>query len=292
MQVTKRRPKKTKLAVDSVSHFHMLVNENIRPTSHNHHHNNHRQHHHHRNSRSSQLLDNTSSMANDTMTLFSADLDSAKRETIKGAAAFSAAQLIISEKLSCSSSAGGNNNPEVTKSLRMYRPPGKKLAVPVMPALPAMPTRLPTPPPAPCNGLVGGTVVVGSPPVMTVPQPRVPPRVPPIVVVRRRDERLLAEDRKFAPPLSTLNLNPKIALMRVDEIEKTMTEQELREERLREQQLVVSASELSQELRLLQRSLPFPAGAGGAFVKFASRQKTGLVSSCVLGWWGSARLGW
>ncbi|KAL2713832.1 serine-rich adhesin for platelets-like isoform X2 [Vespula squamosa] len=98
-EISKKRVKPSKLTVDSVSHFHMLVNENVRHTS------------SHEDASSSDVS------TNDIITLFSADMDESKRETIKGSAYTAAAPLIITERRS---------DPAVLKSLRMFRPQNAK----------------------------------------------------------------------------------------------------------------------------------------------------------------------
>ena len=72
----------------------MLVNENVR----------------HANTNEDASGSDVSS--NDIITLFSADMDENKRETIKGSAYTAAAPLIITERRS---------DPAVLKSLRMFR---------------------------------------------------------------------------------------------------------------------------------------------------------------------------
>ncbi|KAI4484504.1 hypothetical protein M0804_007070 [Polistes exclamans] len=97
--IGKKRIKPSKLTVDSVSHFHMLVNENVRHTS------------------SHEDASGSDVSTNDIITLFSADMDESKRETIKGSAYTAAAPLIITERRS---------DPAVLKSLRMFRPQNAK----------------------------------------------------------------------------------------------------------------------------------------------------------------------
>ncbi|XP_012277290.1 uncharacterized protein LOC105698028 isoform X2 [Orussus abietinus] len=88
---------KSNLTVESMSHFHMLVNDNIRHTN--------------------EDASSSDVSSNDIITLFSADMDENKRETIKGSAYTAAAPLIITEKRS---------DPAVLKSLRMFRPQNAK----------------------------------------------------------------------------------------------------------------------------------------------------------------------
>ncbi|XP_047355373.1 serine-rich adhesin for platelets-like isoform X1 [Vespa velutina] len=98
-EISKKRVKPSKLTVDSVSHFHMLVNENVRHAS------------------SHEDASGSDVSTNDIITLFSADMDESKRETIKGSAYTAAAPLIITERRS---------DPAVLKSLRMFRPQNAK----------------------------------------------------------------------------------------------------------------------------------------------------------------------
>jgi signal recognition particle GTPase len=164
----------------------MLVNENIRPSG-----------------GVDGVGDNSSS---DIMTLFSADMDENKRETIKGSAAFNAAQLIITEKRS---------DPEVIKSLRMFRPHAKKL------------TQI--------NKKSSNSVHTA---------------------IKKKENNNVNENNvngmptKFAPMLSTLNLNPKIALRRVDEIDKKLATQQKKQQQ-------VTAGDLSNELRNIQKTISF-----------------------------------
>ena len=203
-KVIKRRPRKTKLTVDSVSHFQLLVNENIRPSG----------------------VDGVSDNSNsDIMTLFSADMDENKRETIKGSAAFNAAQLIISEKRS---------DPEVIKSLRMFRPNSKKLVQ--------------------INEKINDAVVV----VKTNNNNNNNNNINNGVSKKKENSKPGqnagnkpgSKSSKFAPMLSTLNLNPKIALRRVDEIDKKLNIQH-------KKQQAVTASDLSNEIRNIQKTITF-----------------------------------
>ncbi|KAI4497985.1 hypothetical protein M0802_006809 [Mischocyttarus mexicanus] len=98
-EIGKKRIKPSKLTVDSVSHFHMLVNENVRHAS------------------SHEDASGSDVSTNDIITLFSADMDESKRETIKGSTYTAAAPLIITERRS---------DPAVLKSLRMFRPQNAK----------------------------------------------------------------------------------------------------------------------------------------------------------------------
>ncbi|XP_058795476.1 uncharacterized protein LOC131666651 [Phymastichus coffea] len=105
-----------------------------------------------------------------TMTLFSAD--ESKHETITGSAAFNAAQIIINKR----------SDPEVIKSLRMFRPSNKKVSSFNQKAI--------------NNGIKKKE--------------------------HNADEKNTNDNlpKKFAPMLSTINLSPKIPLRRVDEVEK------------------------------------------------------------------------
>lgn len=154
----KLRAKGSKLTVDSVSHFHMLVNENVRHASTN------------------EDASGSDVSSNDIITLFSADMDENKRETIKGSAYTAAAPLIITERRS---------DPAVLKSLRMFRPQNSK-----------KPTRI--------SQILQKNLLNKS-----------------------KDNNNLENSAannvtKFAPMLSTLNLNPKIVLTRADEIDRKL----------------------------------------------------------------------
>ncbi|XP_014213027.1 mucin-19 [Copidosoma floridanum] len=204
--VTKRRPRKTKLPVDSVKKFHMLVNENVRPAAES---------------------NVTADARNGIMTtLFSVDTDENKCETI-----IDAAQRIISEKRS---------NPEVIKSLRMFRPHGKKLSQ--------------------INN------EKAEPPIANGIQPK-------------RENGHVDENesklKKFAPMLSTLNLNPKISLRRVDD--KVPKKLSVQQKKRKNKQSVVTAGDLSNELRNIKKSIPFTKSALTSFAKQkapARRRKT------------------
>ncbi|XP_032452074.1 serine-rich adhesin for platelets isoform X2 [Nasonia vitripennis] len=196
-KVTKRRPKKTKITVDSVSHFDILVNENIRPSS-----------------GLDGIGDNSS---NDIMTIFSADMDENNRETIKGSAAFNAANLIMEKR----------TNPEVIKTLRMYRPNNKKLSQINQK-----------------NAICKNNVSI------------------------KKENNNVSENNanglttKFAPMLSTLNLNPKISLRRVDEIDKRIVIH-----RRQQQAQAVNAGALSNRIRNIQKTMSLSKGSLAGFSK-------------------------
>ncbi|XP_066586072.1 streptococcal hemagglutinin-like [Prorops nasuta] len=185
----KRRPKTAKLTVESVSHFHILVNENIRHSNHN------------------EDASGSDVSSNDIITLFSADMDENKRETIKGSAYTAAApSLIITEKRS---------DPAVLKSLRMFRPQNAK-----------KPRR-----------------------ISQILQKN--------ILSKRKDNNniLLSEEdtgnvKKFAPMLSTLNLNPQIILTRSDEIDGKLSRVK------KKQQPILSTGDITSELINIQKSMP------------------------------------
>lgn len=155
-------------------HYRMLVNENIRrPTD----------------------DVSGSDVSNDIITLFSADMDENKRETIKASAYPAAAQLrILTEKRS---------DPAVLKSLRMFRPQNAKVIQ---------------------NNILNNKTKDN---------------------VTNNNANSVA---KFAPMLSTLNLNPKIVLTRADEIDRKV---------LQSKKLTLSAGDLSTELINIQKKLTF-----------------------------------
>ncbi|XP_051167475.1 uncharacterized protein LOC127285478 isoform X3 [Leptopilina boulardi] len=142
---------KSKLTVETVSHFHMLVNEAIRHPA--------------------EDVSGSDVSSNDIITLFSADLDENKRETIKGSTYTAAAPLIITEKRS---------DPDVLKSLRMFRPKNSK-------------------------------------------KPRISQILQKNLLNKSKDNNNINDNSnsptKYAPMLSTLNLNPKIVLTRTDDVQ-------------------------------------------------------------------------
>lgn len=183
-EANKKRPKSSKLTVESVSHFHMLVNENVRHTNAN------------------EDASGSDVSSNDIITLFSADMDENKRETIKGSAYTAAAPLIITERRS---------DPAVLKSLRMFRPQNSK-----------KPTRI--------SQILQKNLLNKS-----------------------KDNNNLENNAssvtKFAPMLSTLNLNPKIVLTRADEIDGRLI-------RSKKQQRL-SSGDITSELMNIQKNMPF-----------------------------------
>lgn len=136
------------------------------------------------------------------MTLFSAD--EKNHETITGSAAFSAAKISIGMKRS---------DPEVTKTLRMFRKCNKKFS------------------------LMNQKTTNGVSSVKIKKE------------YNNTDENSAnnAMPKKFAPMLSTINLSPKIALRRVDEVDKHLLCSKGK----------VSAIDLSNELRHIQKTMPF-----------------------------------
>ncbi|XP_053974335.1 uncharacterized protein LOC128874079 isoform X1 [Hylaeus volcanicus] len=182
-EANKKRPKSAKLTVESVSHFHMLVNENVRRTNPN------------------EDASGSDVSSNDIITLFSADMDENKRETIKGSAYTAAAPLIITERRS---------DPAVLKSLRMFRPQNSK-----------KPTRI--------SQILQKNLLNKS-----------------------KDNNLENNANsvtKFAPMLSTLNLNPKIVLTRADEIDRRLI--------CSKKQQRLSTGDITSELMNIQKNMPF-----------------------------------
>ncbi|XP_029034336.2 uncharacterized protein LOC114871918 isoform X2 [Osmia bicornis bicornis] len=183
-ETSKKRSKASKLTAESVSHFHMLINENVR----------------HGNTNEDASGSDVSS--NDIITLFSADMDESKRETIKGSAYTAAAPLIITERRS---------DPAVLKSLRMFRPQNSK-----------KPTRI--------SQILQKNLLNKS-----------------------KDNNNLENNAnsvaKFAPMLSTLNLNPKIVLTRADEVDRKLI-------RAKKQQRL-SSGDITSELMNIQKNMPF-----------------------------------
>ncbi|XP_015599580.1 uncharacterized protein LOC107269825 [Cephus cinctus] len=200
-EVNKKRGK-SKLTMESVSHFHMLVNENIRHPG--------------------EDVSSSDMSSNDIITLFSADMDENKRETIKGSAYASAGPLIISEKRS---------DPAVLKSLRMFRPHNAK-----------KPTR-----------------------IAQILQKN--------LLNKNKDNNNVSNNSnitKFAPMLSSLNLNPKIVLTRADEVDKKLAQSKKQ----------LSAGDITSELRNIQKSMPFSPNknAIGTYQK-QKQKKVGIGSA-------------
>ncbi|EZA47798.1 hypothetical protein X777_15231 [Ooceraea biroi] len=206
-----KKRSKPKLTVESVSHFHMLVNEDTRHTS------------------AHEDASGSDVSSNDMITLFSADMDENKRETIKGSAYTAAAQLIITERRS---------DPAVLKSLRMFRPQNSKK----------------------------------------------PPRISQILQKNllnknkdtnngRSDEQQATNNiAKFAPMLSTLNLNPKIVLTRTDEIDRKLAN------RVKKQQQRLSSGDITNELINIQKTMPFSSN-NKSVMTYQKKQKERATNS-------------
>ncbi|XP_034944742.1 LOW QUALITY PROTEIN: formin-J-like [Chelonus insularis] len=184
--ITKKR-EKSKLTVETVSHFHMLV-ENIRhPTD---------------------DVSGSDVSSNDIITLFSADMDENKRETIKASTYTAAAPLMISEKR--------RSDPAVLKSLRMFRPKNAKNSTSRITQI------------LPKNILSNNNNNNN----------------------KNKDSNVInaGNVKKFAPMLSTLNLNPKIILTRDDEIDRKL---------LQSKKQNLNTSDISSELIHIQKTMPF-----------------------------------
>lgn len=195
---SKKRSKPSKLSVDSVSHFHMLVNDEVR----------------HSNTHEDASGSDVSS--NDIITLFSADMDENKRETIKGSAYTAAAPFIITERRS---------DPAVLKTLRMFRPQSSK-----------KPTR-----------------------ISQILQKNLLNKNKDTNSGNRTDAEQQATNNitKFAPLLSTLNLNPKIVLTRADEADLKLAS------RGKKPQQRLSSGDITSELINIQKTMPFPSNNKG-----------------------------
>ncbi|XP_015111213.1 mucin-5AC [Diachasma alloeum] len=154
-------------------HFRMLVNENIR-----------------------RINDDVtgSDVSNEHITLFAADMDENKRETIKGSAYPSAPLRILTEKRS---------DPAVLKSLRMFRHQNTKVVQ---------------------KNILNNKTKDN---------------------VANNNSNSVA---KFAPMLSTLNLNPKIVLTRADEIDRKL---------LQSKKPTLSTGDLTSELMNIQKKMTF-----------------------------------
>ncbi|EFN73920.1 hypothetical protein EAG_10024 [Camponotus floridanus] len=190
----KKRSKTSKLTVESVSHFHMLVNEDARRTN------------------AHEDASGSDVSSNDIITLFSADMDENKRETIKGSAYTAAAQLIITTER--------RSDPAVLKSLRMYRPQNSK----------KKPSRI--------SQILQKNLLNKSKDTNNA----------------NRDcteQQGTNNITKFAPMLSTLNLNPKIVLTRTDEIDRKLTN------RSKKQQQRLSSGDITSELINIKTTMPF-----------------------------------
>ncbi|XP_012055049.1 PREDICTED: uncharacterized protein LOC105618119 [Atta cephalotes] len=195
---SKKRSKPSKLSVDSVSHFHMLVNDEVR----------------HSNTHEDASGSDVSS--NDIITLFSADMDENKRETIKGSAYTAAAPFIITERRS---------DPAVLKTLRMFRPQSSK-----------KPTR-----------------------ISQILQKNLLNKNKDTNSGNRTDAEQQATNNitKFAPLLSTLNLNPKIVLTRADEADLKLAS------RGKKPQQRLSSGDITSELINIQKTMPFSSNNKG-----------------------------
>ncbi|XP_018306429.1 mucin-4 isoform X2 [Mycetomoellerius zeteki] len=193
-----KRSKTSKLSVDSVSHFHMLVNDEVR----------------HSNTHEDASGSDVSS--NDIITLFSADMDENKRETIKGSAYTAAAPFIITERRS---------DPAVLKTLRMFRPQSSK-----------KPTR-----------------------ISQILQKNLLNKNKDTNNGNRTDAEQQATNNitKFAPLLSTLNLNPKIVLTRADETDLKLAS------RGKKPQQRLSSGDITSELINIQKTMPFSSNNKG-----------------------------
>ncbi|XP_011307014.1 uncharacterized protein [Fopius arisanus] len=154
-------------------HFRMLVNENIKRPS-----------------------DDVSGsdVSNQLITLFAADMDENKKETIKASAYPATPLRILTEKRS---------DPAVLKSLRMFRPQNTKVVQ---------------------KNILNNKTKDN---------------------VTNNNSNSVA---KFAPMLSTLNLNPKIVLTRADEIDRKL---------LQSKKPSLSPGDLSSELRNIQKKMTF-----------------------------------
>ena len=176
----KEKSKKRDKSKLTMTHFHMLVNETIRHPA--------------------EDASGSDVSSNDIITLFSADLDENKRETIKGSAYTAAAPLIITEKRS---------DPAVLKSLRMFRPKNAKKSRQISQILQKN------------------------------------------LLNKNKDNNNLNQNSnsptKFAPMLSTLNLNPKIVLTRADEVDR----------KGKPSKKQFSRSDLTSKLMNIQKTIPF-----------------------------------
>jgi len=209
---SKKRSKTSKLTVESVSHFHMLVNEEVRHTN------------------AHEDASGSDVSSNDIITLFSADMDENKRETIKGSAYTAAAQLILTERRS---------DPAVLKSLRMFRPQSTK-----------KPSR-----------------------ISQILQKNLLNKNKDTNNGNRTDAEQQATNNiaKFAPMLSTLNLNPKIVLTRTDEADRKLTS------RGKKQQQRLSSGDITSELINIQKTMPFSPNK--SVMTYQKKQKQRAASS-------------
>lgn len=208
---SKKRSKTSKLTVESVSHFRMLVNDEVRHTN------------------AHEDASGSDVSSNDIITLFSADMDENKRETIKGSAYTAAAQLIITERRS---------DPAVLKSLRMFRPQTSK-----------KPSR-----------------------ISQILQKNLLNKNKDANNSNRADAEQQTTNNiaKFAPMLSTLNLNPKIVLTRTDEADHKLTS------RAKKQQQRLSSGDITTELINIQKTMPFSPNK--SVITYQKKQKERTTS--------------
>lgn len=190
---SKKRSKTSNLTVESVSHFHMLVNEDVRHTN------------------AHEDASGSDVSSNDIITLFAADMDENKRETIKGSAYTAATQLIITERRS---------DPAVLKSLRMFRPQSSK-----------KPSRI--------SQILQKNLINKNKDTNNGNR------------TEHVEQQATNNIAKFAPMLSTLNLNPKIVLTRADEVDRKLTS------RGKKQQKRLSSGDITNELMNIQKTMPF-----------------------------------
>ncbi|XP_077278451.1 uncharacterized protein LOC143906317 isoform X1 [Temnothorax americanus] len=211
---SKKRSKSSKLTVESVSHFQLLVNEEVRHTN------------------AHEDASGSDVSSNDIITLFSADMDENKRETIKGSAYTAAAQLIITERRS---------DPAVLKSLRMFRPQSSK-----------KPSR-----------------------ISQILQKNLLNKNKDVNNSSRTDAEQQATNNiaKFAPMLSTLNLNPKIVLTRTDEVDRKLTSRAKKQQQQR-----LSSGDITSELINIQKSMPFSPN-NKSVIQYQKKQKERAASS-------------
>ncbi|XP_029177143.1 LOW QUALITY PROTEIN: uncharacterized protein LOC114945203 [Nylanderia fulva] len=183
-----KRPKTSKLTVDSISCPYMLMDEETQHTN-----------AHEDASGSSDVS------SNDIITLFSADMDENK-ETIKGSAYTAAAQLIITTER--------RSDPAVLKTLRMYRPQNSKKISQILQ-----------------KNMLNKDTSNGN-------------------RVDCAEQQATNNIVKFAPMLSTLNLNPKIVLTRADEADRNLMNRKKQQQRL-------STGDITNELINIKTTMPF-----------------------------------
>ncbi|KAL6444661.1 hypothetical protein ACFW04_002032 [Cataglyphis niger] len=213
---SKKRPKTSKLTVESVSHFHMLVNEDARRTN------------------AHEDASGSDVSSNDIITLFSADMDENKRETIKGSAYTAAAQLIIT-------TTERRSDPAVLKSLRMYRPQNSKKK------------------PSKISQILQKNLLNKSKDTNNGNR---------MDCTEQQGTNNIA---KFAPMLSTLNLNPKIVLTRTDEVDRKLTNHS------KKQQQRLSSGDITSELINIKTTMPFSPN-NKSVMTYQKKQKEHTVS--------------